>query len=70
MYTNKYKKLLEKYCYDTDIFELIEQCILDEAGCREAEFVRSGRYPERRELIMKLKYDLISCQNFKTKGGE
>lgn len=54
----KYKNLLVKYAVDKDIFELIEQCILSEYGTREMEYLNKGRYPEKRELIMKLKADL------------
>lgn len=69
--TPEYEKLLNKFCDDTDIFELIEQCILDEFGQREATYELNGRYPEKRELIMKLKADLINTRvkNIKQAGG-
>lgn len=69
--TPDYEKLLNKYCADTDIFELIEQCILDEYGQREAIYELNGRYPEKRELIMKLKADLINTRvkSIKQAGG-
>lgn len=62
MKTPQYEKLLIKYCSDTDIFELIEECILDDYGQREATYIRNGKYPEKRELIMKLKSDLINTR--------
>lgn len=55
----KYKNLLVKYATDIDIFDLIEQCILSEYATREMEYLNKGKYPEKRELIMKLKADLI-----------
>lgn len=69
--TPEYEKLLIKFAADKDIFELIERCILADYADREKEFILKKKYPERRDLIMKLKMDLAFTRNkMIKKGGE
>lgn len=57
--TARYEVLLEQFSSNMDIYDLIEECILDDLGKREAEYIRNGKYPEQRNLLMKLKSDLL-----------
>lgn len=65
--TPEYQKLLNKFATDNDIFELI--CILADYADREKEFLSKKRYPEKRELIMKLKSDLMLTKLKMMRGG-
>lgn len=56
---DKYQRLLDKFTGNTELLELIEECILDEVGKAEATYLNTGRYPAERNLLMKLKTDLI-----------
>lgn len=56
---DKYNKLLAKFCSNDELIELIEECELDERGKREFNYLKTNRYPEQRELLGKLKTDLI-----------
>ena len=56
--TNKYGKLLVKYCKDDELIELINQCIIHDLEEREQKFEISSKYPEQRDRLMKLKNDL------------
>lgn len=67
--TPEYQKLLNKFATDNDIFELIERCILADYADREKEFLLKKRYPEKRELIMKLKSDLMLTKLKMMRGG-
>lgn len=67
--TPEYQKLLNKFATDNDIFELIERCILADYADREKEFLSKKRYPEKRELIMKLKSDLMLTKLKMMRGG-
>lgn len=55
----KYDKLLAKYCGNDEMLELLEECMLDELGKREFKYIKTGKYPEQRDLLGKLKTDLI-----------
>lgn len=58
-YREKYESLLNKFTGNNELLELIEECILDEIGKAEAYYMNMGRYPAERNLLMKLKTDLI-----------
>ena len=68
MYTKEYEKLLKEFCMNENIFNLIEQCILDEYGKRETHYITNGKYPEERNLLMKLKADLIVTEQTVKRG--
>lgn len=70
--TKKYGKLLVKYCKDDELTELINQCIIHDLEDREQKFESSGRYPEYRDRLMKLKSDLDNMRDYllkQTEGG-
>lgn len=67
--TNNYEKVLTKYCKDDGLRELIELCIIDDFGRREAFYKTYGRYPEQQNLIMKLKDDLMAREMELIKEG-
>lgn len=69
MYTPEYEKLLNKYCVDKDIFDLIEHCILADFGEREDFYNNHKKYPEQRDRLMKLKSDLANQIYKISKGG-
>lgn len=54
-----YDVLLARYCGDDGLIELLRACILDEEDTKEAIYRVEYKYPEERNLILKLKYDLI-----------
>lgn len=55
----KYDILLAKFCKNDEIVEMLEECMLDELGKREFKYIKTGKYPEYRDLLGKLKTDLI-----------
>ena len=58
-----YDELLTKFSGNYDLFELIKWCILDWQEERELFFQMNGKYPEERNLLMKLKFDLVNKKN-------
>lgn len=64
----KYDELLSKFCGNTELLELIKWCVLDWEEERELFFERYGKYPEQRNLLMKLKFDLVNKKNELTGG--
>lgn len=54
----KYTSLLLKFCGDKDLINLLEQCIIDNIRETEDLYKRGGKYPEKRNLLDKLIYDL------------
>lgn len=55
-----YIALLEVYCADDNLINLIDHCIIDEEREREEQYLEKARYPEKRELLGKLKIDLLT----------
>ncbi|MGL5648287.1 MAG: hypothetical protein ACRDDY_10580 [Clostridium sp.] len=56
--SDNYVKLLTKFAADPEIFELIDECIKDELREREKYFLATGKYPDVRNGLMKLKMDI------------
>lgn len=63
MHRTKYQILLDRFAGNLELLELIEECILEDKGEREVAYLNSKKYPEQRDLIMKLKTDLIMNTN-------
>lgn len=61
----EYTELLKKYCFDDKLIDLIEECFLDEIGRKEAFYIQYGVYPNKRELLGKLKADLLLTKGAK-----
>lgn len=59
---DRYQELLKKYCNDTDLLELINLCIIDNRRERELFYLSKGKYPDKRELIEKLRIDLLTLK--------
>lgn len=59
----KYDELLNNFYGNYELLELIKWCILDWEEEREVFFQRNGKYPEQRNLLMKLKFDLVNKKN-------
>lgn len=59
---DRYQELLQKYSNDTDLLELINLCIIDNRRERELFYLRNNKYPEKRELIEKLRIDLLTLK--------
>ena len=55
---DKYKIMLRKLCRDDDVRELIDECRMSYIEDRENFFLTEGRYPEERDLLAKLSFDL------------
>lgn len=60
--SDRYQELLQKYCNDTDLLELINLCIIDNRREKELSYLRNGKYPEQRDLIEKLRIDLLTLK--------
>lgn len=58
MISDRYLALLRTFSANKQIIELIQECILDDAREREEFYLINKKYPEKRELILKLKNDL------------
>ncbi len=54
----EYKILLEKFCDNKDLQNLIFYCIMDIKEGEEMSYVEKGEYPSKRDSLMKLRYDL------------
>lgn len=54
----EYKKLLIKFCSNKELTELIKECILDLEKAKELHYNRNNKYPEERNPLMKLLFDL------------
>lgn len=57
--SDEYVRTLSKFASDCDILILLDECIKDSLREREIFFVTQGRYPDTRNELMKLKFDLI-----------
>lgn len=56
--SDRYKELLIKYCKNTELTELIKECTIDLEKANELSYMKNGEYPEKRNPLMKLLYDL------------
>lgn len=54
----EYKKLLQMFCENKELQNLINYCIMDIKEGEEMYYVENGQYPSKRDSLMKLKYDL------------
>lgn len=57
-----YTKLLQKFCFDEELMKLLEESVLDNQRARERFYLHNGKYPELRDGLNKLIYDLISTK--------
>ena len=54
----EYQILLDKFIGNNDLYKLLEECLLEEERNRESAYMITGKYPDKRNLIMKLMIDL------------
>lgn len=54
----EYKKLLQMFCDNKELQNLINYCIMDIKEEEEMYYVENRQYPSKRDSLMKLKYDL------------
>lgn len=54
----EYKKLLQMFCDNKELQNLINYCIMDIKEGEEMYYIENGQYPSKRDSLMKLKYDL------------
>lgn len=54
----EYQILLDKFTGNNDLYKLLEECLLEEERNRESTYMITGKYPDKRNLIMKLMTDL------------
>lgn len=54
----EYQILLDKFIGNNDLYKLLEECLLEEERNRESTYMITGKYPDKRNLIMKLMIDL------------
>lgn len=59
----EYQTLLDKFTGNNELIKLIEECQLEEERLRESHFLRNAVYPDRRNLLMKLIFDLKMNEN-------
>lgn len=55
----KYNSLLNKFAGNDELIELINLCIIDDARLREIVYLKKSAYPDRRDLLGKLKTDIM-----------
>ncbi|WP_335941825.1 hypothetical protein [Fusobacterium polymorphum] len=60
---SKYDDFLAKYAGDNELLELIKWCVLDWEETKENYYQNYGKYPEQRNLLIKLKFDLVNKKN-------
>lgn len=68
-FRDKYQMLLDKFSGNSELLEIIEECILDDISKKEAIYLNTGQYPQQRDLLMKLKTDLIINANKGVNNG-
>lgn len=54
----RYKELLQIFCNNKELQELIFYCMIDIEDSKEEFYVKNGQYPPTRDGLMKLRYDL------------
>ena len=54
----EYQILLDKFTGNNDLYKLLEECLLEEERNRESTYMITAKYPDKRNLIMKLMTDL------------
>ena len=54
----EYQILLDKFTGNNDLYKLLEECLLEEERNRESTYMITVKYPDKRNLIMKLMTDL------------
>lgn len=59
---NKYKALLLKFMGSEDIYELLDLCVIDDKREQENAYIRTGKYKDPRDLLSKLKVDLLMAK--------
>ena len=55
---NEYQILLDKFSGNNDLYKLLEEFLLEEERNRESTYMITVKYPDKRNLIMKLMTDL------------
>lgn len=58
---DSYYELLKKFSINEDLYNLIEECIIDDNREQEINYLQFGGYRPR-NLLMKLKTDLITVK--------
>ena len=53
-----YIDLLNKFCNNDNLINLVNHCIMDNIRQNEDVYLSTGRYPEKRDLMSKLVTDL------------
>lgn len=56
----EYDVLLKKYSSNPEIIRLLDLAVLEEERRREQIYISCSRYPERRDILSRLRQDLIS----------
>lgn len=56
----EYEYLLSSFAGNGRLLDLIQWCLVDEEEQREKYYRQYGHYPEKRELLWKLKTDLVN----------
>lgn len=59
----EYNDFLELFAGNNQLIELIKWCFLDEEEQREEFYRKYKHYPEKRDLLWKLKRDLVQVKN-------
>ncbi|MGL5714326.1 MAG: hypothetical protein ACRCX2_14995 [Paraclostridium sp.] len=60
----RYKELLSKYAGDNDLKELLKLVILDDFRVREKYYSTNKSYPDKQDLLGKLKVDLDTTEAY------
>lgn len=59
----EYIELLKKYAFNEELTKLIDLVYLDSIRERENYYLQHSAYTEQRDLLQKLKIDLITVRN-------
>lgn len=62
--------MLCKYASNKEVEELIELVVLDDFRVREDYYTKNKQYPQRQDLLSKLKVDLKTTEYFLNKSRE
>lgn len=58
----KYLMLLNKFMGNNEIYELLDLCVIDDKRNQEISYLKNGKYKDQRDLLSKLKVDLLSAR--------
>lgn len=61
---NRYKELLKKFYSNEELIELLDLVVMDSRREKEEHYLKNKSYPDDRDLLGKLKTDLLTVRAY------